>query len=454
MQENNENIVDENLQNDTLDAEQTAIKEALLSDDIDMHPVDLAEQLEQLPFEEQVDVVKNMSPLDAADALAELDEEHAGSMLESLTLDEAAAIISEMSPDDAVDVLDEIDEEQRDEILNVLGQDEAEQLRNLLSFDSETAAGIMNTEMLLLPFDSTPDEVIQTIRDSIDYIENVYYVYLVDKYDKLKAIISMRDLMRLPKAVNISEKLEIKDIIYATFDMDKKEAAQLLAKYSFFSIPVLDNEGHILGVITHDDVIDIIQDEASADMLGMVGAGQDEDVDTPWGDSVKIRFPWLLVNLVNSSISASVVYLFDGTISQMALLAVLMPVVANQSGNTGQQALAVMIRQLATESFSTKRAFKAVMREIKIGIASSILLSIIVFLCVNFAFGNTKLAIVTGFALALDMILAAFLGASIPLFFRRIGRDPAQASSIFLTSITDAMGFLILLGLASLMLFS
>ncbi len=453
MKENEENLQD--LQtNIELDAEQSAIKEALLSDDIDMHPVDLAEQLEQLPFEEQVDVVKNMSPDDAADTLAELDEELAGTMIESLTLDEAVAIISEMSPDDAVDVLDEIDEDQRDSILNNMEKDDAEQLRNLLSFDPETAAGIMNTEMLLLPFDSTPDEVIQTIRASIDDIENIYYVYLVDQLDRLKAIISMRDLMRLPRAVNISKHLETKDIIFAPFDMDRKEAAQLLAKYSFFSIPVLDNNGHILGVITHDDVIDIIQDEASSDMLGMVGAGQDEDIDTPWVTSVKIRFPWLLVNLVNSSISASVVYLFDGTISQMALLAVLMPVVANQSGNTGQQALAVMIRQLATESFSTKRALKAVIRELKIGAAASILLSIIVFLCVNFAFGNTKLAIVTGLALALDMVLAAFLGVTIPLFFRRIGRDPAHASSIFLTSITDAMGFLILLGLASFMLFS
>ncbi len=453
-QEELEEQEDENLEEDDEDELEYMDKETLLSEveSDNLHPAEIAEQFELLTFEEQVDVLKNMAPDDAAETLAELDDEHAGEMLENLSVHEATAIIAEMSPDDAVDVLDEIDEEQRDTILNNMEMEDAEELRNLLSFDPETAAGIMNTEMLLLPFNATPDDVIHSIRESMDDLENIYYVYLVDENDVLCTVISMRDLMRMSRNMKISEIVNTKDVITIPYDMDQKEIAQLFTKYSFLSLPVVDREGRVLGMITHDDVIDIIHDSASADMLGMVGAGQDEDSDTPWHESVKMRLPWLLVNLLTSSLSACVVYFFNGTIAQMALLAVLMPIVANQSGNTGQQALAVMIRQLALESFVAKKAMKAVFREMKIGMASSLILSIIAYACVRLVFQDETLALVVAIALCLDMVLGAVLGASIPLILRRLGRDPAQASSIFLTAITDGMGFFIFLSLASIVL--
>ncbi len=419
-----------------------------------MHPADIAEHIENLPFQEQISFLKNMSPDNAAEAIAELDEEHASDVLESLTHHEAAAIISEMAPDDAVDVLDEIDEEHRENILKNMDFADAEELKNLMNFDSETAAGLMNTEILLLAWDITPDFAIQKIRSVIDDIENIYYVYLVDNNDILCDIISMRDLMRLPRNTKISENnIEKHELITVPYDMDRKDLAQVFAKYNFLSIPVVDRENRVLGVVTHDDVIDIIHDEASADMLGMVGAGQYENIDTDWKDSVKMRFPWLVINLLNSTISASVVYCFNGSIEQMAILAVLMPIVANQAGNTGQQALAVMIRQLAMETFNAKKAWFAVLREMKIGILSSILLSIFAFIGVSLLFQNIPLAVVMSLALIIDMILGAVCGASIPLVLRTLGRDPAQASSIFLTTITDSMGFFIFLGLATIILF-
>ncbi len=417
------------------------------------HPVDVAEHIEQLPFSEQLDLVKSMSPDDAAEALAELDEEHAGDVLESLSVGEAAAILNEMSPDDAVDVLYDMEEDQRENILDQLPKEDAEELRSLLSFDSETAAGIMNTEMLLLHYNCTADDLILQIRESDDYAETVYYAYLVDDSDILFNVISMRDLMRLPRKQILSEILVKQDIISIPYDMHQKDVGHLFAKYNYHSLPVVDREGRVLGIITHDDIIDIIQDEASADMLGMVGAGQDEDVDTPWFDSVKMRLPWLIVNLCTSSLSAFVVYLFDGTIAQMATLAVLMPLVANQSGNTGQQALAVMIRQLAVESFDRKRTIKAVFREVRIGIFVSMFFALIAFLGVGFIFKNYDLALVMSLALIIDIILGATAGASIPLVLRALGRDPAQASSIFLTAVTDCTGFFVFLGLSSIFLF-
>ncbi len=429
-------------------------KEQILADNENMHAADIAEHIEQLTFSDQVDVLTSMSPDDAAEALAELDEELAGDVLESLPANEAAAIISEMSPDDAVDVLDEMEEVQRDSILDHLPHEDAEELRSLLSFDSETAAGIMTTEMLLLPNHATPDDIIYQIRASIDDIENIYYVYLVDSNDILCNVLTMRDLMRLPRDIIVDDYLTPLDLITVPFDMNKKDLGQLFAKYNFLSLPVVDREGRVLGIITHDDIIDLIQDEASADMLGMVGAGQDEDIDTPWLESIKMRLPWLIINLLNSSLTACIVYLFDGTISQMALLAVLMPIVANQSGNTGQQALAVMIRQLAVETFNTKRTVKAVFREIKIGLCVSVFFACIAFLGVGFLFDNQALGLVMALALVVDITLGAVFGATIPLILRALKRDPAQASSIFLTAITDGVGFFVFLGLATAFLFT
>ena len=207
-----------------------------------------------------------------------------------------------------------------------------------------------------------------------------------------------------------------------------------------------------MGVVTHDDVIDILQDEASADMLGMVGAGQDEDVDPPWLQSVKLRLPWLVINMLNSTVSALIVYMFEGTIAQMAFLAVLMPMVANQAGNTGQQALAVMIRQLATERFDSRKAWTAVLREGKIGLLTGIIVALCAVCGVGGLTRNLHLAGVMGGALLMDMVLGAVAGGSIPLILRALGRDPAQASSIFLTALTDGAGFFIFLGLATLIL--
>ena len=188
----------------------------------------------------------------------------------------------------------------------------------------------------------------------------------VDEDDKLVGVFSLRDLMLSKPGTILRDSLHDQDVIAVRYDTPSEEVARRMSHYNFMAMPVVDYEGRLLGVATYDDILDIMQDEASADLLGMVGAGQDETVDTPWLESVQIRLPWLIVNMLTSMMSAFVVYMFEGSIAGMALLAVLMPMVANQAGNTGQQALAVMIRQLATEKFDRRRAWIAVLREGKI----------------------------------------------------------------------------------------
>ncbi|MEZ0575204.1 magnesium transporter [Halodesulfovibrio aestuarii] len=414
------------------------------------HPADAADHIENLSIEKQVCMMEHLSSEDAAEALAEMEERAQTDIIENLDVDVAVRILSEMSPDDATDVLDELDEEHRDVLLERLEADDAEEIRNLLAFDPDTAGGIMNTEIIILSQDLTADQAIMHIRREMEDKEIPYYAYIVDSEERLVGVLSLRNLLLCRPGTVLEEKLSDQSLISVVFDEDKENVAHLLSRYNFMAMPVVDYEGRLLGVVTYDDVIDIIHEEASEDMLGMVGAGQDETVDTPWLESVKVRLPWLFINMMNSSISAYVVFLFEGSIAQMAILAVLMPIVANQAGNTGQQALAVMIRQLAVERFDRGKSWKAVLREAKVGALTGLIVSLLVMIGVFLFTQNVLLAQVMASALALDMLLGALAGASIPLILKELGRDPAQASSIFLTTLTDGFGFLIFLGLATM----
>ncbi len=416
------------------------------------HPADVAEHLENLSLEKQVCLLGALPVEEAAQALAELDEYTRVEILENLDPDTAAGIVAEMSPDDAADVLDELDEDHSDVLLSKLESEDAEEIRNLMAFDPATAGGVMNTEIFILAQDLTADEAIMHLRAEIGDKEIPYYAYIVDANDILLGVLSLRNLLLSPPGTLLAEQIEGQELIAVRFDAPREEVARLISHYNFMALPVTDYEGRLLGVISHDDVIDIIQDLAGENMLGMVGAGQDETSDTPWRESVKMRLPWLLVNMVNSALSASVVWFFDGTIAQMAVLAVFMPMVANQAGNTGQQALAVIIRQLATERFERKRAWWAVLREGKIGFSNGLILGLLVWLAVFLFTGSLPLASVMVAALILDMFLGAVAGASIPLVLKELGRDPAQASSIFLTALTDGAGFFLFLGLATVFL--
>lgn len=416
-----------------------------------VHPADMADHLENLTLEKQVCALRHMPTEDAAEALAELDENVAVDVLENLDADVAAQIIAEMAPDDAADVLDELDEEHRDVLLNHLNREDSEELRNLLNFDPDSAAGVMNTELILLEEDWTADQAIAHIRSQMEEKESPYYGYVVDRGDKLVGVLSLRDLMLARPGSIVGEAVAGRKLITVRYDMAKGDVANLLSHYNFMALPVVDYQGHIMGVVTYDDIMDIIHDEASADMLGMVGADPEESVDTPWPESVRKRLPWLVVNMFNSAISASVVYMFEGSIAQMAALAVLMPMVANQAGNTGQQALAVMIRQLATDRFDARKSWLAVLREAKIGMVTGCFMALLAFAGAWVFTANPLVGAVMGGALLCDMLLGAVAGGSIPLVFRALGRDPAQASSIFLTTITDGCGFFIFLGMASLL---
>jgi magnesium transporter len=416
------------------------------------HPADGADHLEGLPIEDQVDAVIQLPLDDAAEFIAEMERHDRAELMTELPPDHAADILEAMSPDDAADVLDDMDDVHQKRLLRRMEKEEAADVQTLMRFDPETAGGVMNTEVMVLEQDLTVDETISMIRNAVEDTEIPYYAYVVDSDEILVGVLSLRDLMLSKPGRRLRDLIQEQSLITAPYNMDREEVAHLIAHYNFLAMPVVDNDGSLLGVVTHDDVIDIIHEEHSEDLLGMVGAGHDETFDTPWTRSVVMRLPWLVINIATASLSAWVVHQFEGTIAQMAILAALMPIVANQAGNTGHQSLAVMIRQMAMERFDRRKAWIAVIRESKIGFANGFFVSILAMAGVYFLTMKIELAVVLGIALGLDMVLGNVVGALIPLVLRALGRDPAQASSIFVTMITDAAGFFTFLGLAALFL--
>ncbi|MFH1912803.1 MAG: magnesium transporter [Pseudomonadota bacterium] len=416
------------------------------------HPADAAETIEGLDIAEQVKFIKQLPIRDAAESIAEMDEYDQVELFKNLNRGLGARIVEQMSPDDATALLKGLDEELRLSLLSRVPAEERAELKTLLTFDPDTAGGVMNTEVVILDQDLNVDQGIAKIRDEVEDKEIPYYAYLTDQKDRLVGVVSLRDILLARRGAVLKDLVKTQNLITAGYNMDKEEVAHLIARYNLLAVPVVDFGNRLLGVVTVDDVIDIIHEEASEDMQAMVGAGADETTDSPWLYSVRMRLPWLIINVLFSSVSAWVVHLFEGNITEMAVLAVLMPLVANQAGNTGQQALAVMIRQMAMERFDRRRAWLAVLREMRIGLLNGVIISILVFAVAYAITGKADLASVLGLALGVDMLLGALAGASIPLILKEMGRDPAQASSIFLTTITDSMGFFILLGLAGIFL--
>ncbi|WP_319466735.1 magnesium transporter [uncultured Pseudodesulfovibrio sp.] len=416
------------------------------------HPADAAEAIEGLDLTDQIKFIKQLPVKDAALSLAEMETHDQKEIIQNLNRGLAGRIVAHMSPDDATDLLDELDYELQQALLRRVPAEERAELKTLLTFDPDTAGGVMNTEVVILDQDLNVDLAITKIREEVEDKEIPYYAYLTDEKDRLVGVVSLRDILLARRGAMLKDLVKTQSLVTVGYNIDKEEVAHLIAHYNLLALPVVDFGNRLLGVVTVDDVIDIIHEEASEDMQAMVGAGADETTDSPWLYSVRMRLPWLIINVLFSAISAWVVHLFEGNIAEMAVLAVLMPIVANQAGNTGQQALAVMIRQLAMERFDRKRAWLAVVRELRIGLLNGAIISSLVF---GVAFGLTgklSLSLVMGLALGVDMVLGAVAGASIPLLLKEVGRDPAQASSIFLTTITDSMGFFFLLGLAGLVL--
>lgn len=383
----------------------------------------------------------------AARTLLALDEPDLRAMLEALDDPTVSAICSSSAPDDAADLLDFLTEERRERILELLGATRP-RLESLLEGEEETAGSLMNTDFFALDEDVTVAQAIEAIRQ-YPRKESFFYVYCVDSEGHLVGVLSLRSLILAAPTTPIKS-IMVQSVVRTQIDSAPEEVAQLVSKYDLLSVPVVDHQNVLVGVVTVDDVIDVIQEQAEEDLLHLAGVDASERVTTPAAQSFRMRFPWLAVNLATAFAAAWVVSRFEGTIERWTALAIFMPVVAGMGGNAGTQTLTVFVRGLALGEVDWRSGIRPVMKQFAVGFANGATIGILTMLIVGFWTRDWNLAVILFGAMIINLAVAGLAGGFVPLALEKFGFDPAIGSSIFVTTFTDVCGFFSFLGLATL----
>jgi magnesium transporter len=412
----------------------------------------VAQFLERLEIEDRRNVLRQLSTERAAEVLSEMDEESAADVLTEMRLPRAVRILDDFEPDDAADVVAELEPDVRDRLMSRLERSSRSSIETLLAYDPDTAGGIMTTEIDTALEDMTVDEAITVIRDFADKHEDLHYVYVVNRDHQLQGIISLRKLIqaRSQQKINAIMRTDIRGV--CTPEMDKEEVALLMAEHNLPDIAVVDENQILLGVITHDDVLDVIQEEATEDMQKLAGAGGDEDIHDDILFSIRRRQPWLAVNLLTAFIAATVVKLFESDIGALPVLAAIMPIIAGVGGNSGQQSLAITIRSIALGQIKEGDSRGIFFRQAAIGLINGFIIGLLAAGMVLFFGGPLKLSVIVLAAMIINLAVGCLTGTLIPLLMLKLHKDPAQVSSILLTFVTDTGGFFIFLTLGSIFL--
>ncbi|MDY6875634.1 MAG: magnesium transporter [Chloroflexota bacterium] len=433
------------------------VREALTKKDWDqavalveaLRPPDQADLFGELPPAEQDQLLPRLDLEDSADILEELKEEDAAEIAARLKANELARILDEMEPDEAADLLGDIPPERMAEVLAVM--EEPEEIRPLLIHADESAGGLMTSAKVMLHKEMTAKGAIAYLRAVAPESENVYYLFVVDEEIRLVGVVSLRQLVVVPPWTRVEEIMD-HDVIHVRADADQEDAARLMARYDLLALPVVDDAGHLLGLITHDDLVEVLEEEATEDIYRLGGVLEEHPPDLPIPAALRTRLPWLVLNMATALASATVLRLFEDTIARVAVLAAFFPIVAGVSGSAGTQTLTVTVRGLALGELSPRDGLRTMGREMLIGLANGITVGCLVALIAMAWRGTPVLGAVVGVATLLNMIGAGIAGALVPVMMQVLRIDPALGSPILVTTITDTCGYFIYLGLATLIL--
>ena len=405
------------------------------------NPADIAEVLEHLSPEQAADLVHSLFLRHAAaEPLGEMDPDDSAELVAQLDRAEASEILSRMDPDDAVDLLLELPAEIQNELLSGLSRQDANVLTELLAYPADTAGGLMSPEIVPLSLALSAQEAIDLLRRRQEEAETVYYAYAVDDEGRLQGVLSLRDMALAAPGKSLSD-LVVRDAVKVSVTEDVEEVARTFDKYDYFALPVVDEKDRLLGVITVDDVIDVIREEATEDIYGLASVPSEEGVDTGWWRSLRLRLPWLYVRLLTALAAAVVVGLFEATIAKVAALAVLMGVIAGQGGSAGMQTVTIITRGIALGEIAPRQGRRLLTKEFLLGAANGVLIGATIGLITYVWKGEFLMGVAAFLAMLLNMIIAGVSGVFIPLAVRALGKDPALASGIFLTTVTDVLGF-------------
>lgn len=433
------------------------LREALIRDDWNsavnlveaLRPPDQAELFSELPETLQDELLERLNPEDSADIMEELDDEDAAELAQRLDSEELVRILNKMEPDEAADLLGDIPPAQVDQALSAI--EDAAEILPLLEYHDDSAGGLMTSADVILHQDLTAREALDHLRTVAPDAETVYYLFVVDDDVRLVGVVSLRELVLcLPE--KLIQTVMDQDVITIPVEADQEEAARLMARYDLLAVPVVDAHNHLLGIITHDDLVEVLEVEATEDIYRLGGVTQDQPVDTGVSTTLRSRVPWLVLNLGTAMISAFVLSLFSNTIAQFAILAVFFPIVAGVSGSAGTQTLTVTVRGLALGLVELRDGLRTLSREFLVGLMNGIIIGVIVALIALIWQSNPILGLVVGAATFFNLICAGVAGVLVPLGMSVLKIDPALASPVLVTTITDTFGYFFYLGIATLTL--
>jgi magnesium transporter len=414
----------------------------------EIHPVDFLEALSSTD-EDPFSILEKLPDDYIAELVDHADDDEKYSLLSLFSQTRKQHIIAEMSSDELVDLLGSIGSAEKDAIILSLNQDDADEVNELLAYDPTSAGGIMATEFIAIHEEMTVNATIEFLRNMAPTSETPYYVYVLDQLNVLKGVVRLRDIIVSTPETPIKN-IMIENIITIPIDMDQEEVALIFEKYGFMAMPVINNLGVMQGIVTVDDVMEVIRDEYTEDMFRLAGLDEEEKISGSISKAIKSRLPWLLVNLVTAILAAATVSLFEATIVKIVALATFMPIVAGMGGNAGTQTLTMIIRGIALGELTYENQKEILKKEIAIGLINGLCLGIVVGFLGYYWVGNVIFGLVIGSAMFLNLVVATISGYFVPVLLKKFGIDPALASAVFVTTVTDVLGFFFFLGLATL----
>ncbi len=413
-----------------------------------LHPADLADLFELAPEDRRGAMAAALGDMLDGDVLAEMNDHVREGMIDQLEPHQVADIAAELDTDDAVAIIEDMDDADQAAVLRALDPDDRAAIEAALSYPEESAGRLMQRDLVAVPEHWSVGQTIDWLRDNADLTTDFWEIFVVDPAHKPIGSCQLSWILRTPRSIAIADVMKREQTLIPV-DMDQEEVALRFQKYALISAAVVDTDGRLAGMITVDDIVHVIQQEAGEDILRLSGAG-DGDINQPILESYKGRVRWLIANLATALVASTIIAFFEGTIAQMVALATLMPIVAGVGGNAGTQTMAVAVRAIATNQLTDSNTRRTIMREMRIALMNGATIAAIIGVGVTLVFGNPALGGVIAAAMMANIFVAGLAGVLVPVVLDRMGQDPAVASSVFVTMTTDSMGFFAFLGLATL----
>ena len=413
----------------------------------DLHPADIADLIELAPTDERADLIEALAGIVDADVYAELNEHVREDVIDEMEPQQVADLAAQLDTDDAVALIEDLEQDDQLAVLRAMEPDDRAAVEEALTYPEETAGRLLQRDLIAVPEHWKVGQVIDYLRSGDELATDFWEVFVVSPDHHPVGTCKLSTILRSPRTAAVSDVMARKQTLIPV-DMDQEEVSLRFQKYALISAAVVDSSGRLVGMITVDDIVHIIQEEAGEDALFLSGAG-DGDINEPIVDTYKERVRWLAANLMTALVASSVIRFYEHSIERLAVLAVLMPIVAGVGGNAGTQTLAVTVRAIATNQLTGSNRWRAVFREIRVALMNGLTIAVLIGIAVTLILGSPQLGGVIAAAMLTNIVIAGLAGVLVPLALERAGADPAVASSVFVTMVTDSMGFLVFLGLAT-----